>query len=837
MPNAPDLTPAMRQYVEAHKGLPDKTILFFRMGDFYELFFEDAKLAAPMMDIVLTKRAGAPLCGVPYHALKTYVAIVLNAGYKVAIAEQLEDPKLAKGIVKRDVTQIITPGTLLEDTLLQSGQSNFLTSLCPGPRDLFGLAVMDLSTGDFRVTELTGLAALETEFNRLEPAECLAPDSAHRQWTATGFPPAPQQMLWTPADDWTFDLEIARDNLCRLFGVASLDGFGCRGLTVAVQAAGALFHYVSNNLRRDVTHVTSLQCYNTGDCLTIDRISQRNLELVEPIFADGKGNTLISVLDHTITPMGARLLREWILRPLRSKPLIESRLDAVQELVQGQMTLCEIRELLGRVRDLERVIARLNLGTANARDLTVLSAGLAEIPGLRSVIATLTASPFASLAGQLRDLPEVTGLIDRAIVDEPPLAIKEGGLIRTGYNASLDELRRASTEGKDWIAQYQSREVERTGIKSLKVRYTKVFGYFIEVTNAFLDKVPADYMRKQTLVGAERFITPELKEIEDKVIGADEKSMALEYELFQELRAAICTHTHAIQENARALAQLDCLCSLAEAAIRQNYTRPAISESPVLEIRDGRHPVLEARMVNETFVPNDTFLDAQGGQLNIITGPNMAGKSTYIRQVALLTLMAQMGSFIPATSATIGLTDRIFTRVGAADDLSRGQSTFMVEMVETANILNHATPQSLIVLDEIGRGTSTFDGLSLAWAIAEYLHDNQKVKARTLFATHYHELTDLAVTRPGVRNYNVLVTENGDQIAFTRKIVPGAADKSYGINVAKLAGLPKDVLTRAAEVLANLENDELSDEGKPRLARLKRKRSKENPGQLMLFDL
>ncbi len=832
---ATDLTPAMRQYMEARKGLPDKTILFFRMGDFYELFFDDAKLAAPMMDVVLTKRAGTPMCGVPYHAVKNYVAKVLECGYKVAIAEQLEDPKFAKGIVKRDVTQIITPGTLLEDTMLHAGQSNFLVALCTA-RSLVGLAVMDLSTGDFRVTELRTQAALETELHRLEPAECLAPASEHERFSKEGFPDAPQHLVWTPGDDWTFDLEIATESLCRNFGVASLDGFGCRGMTCGIQAAGALLHYVANNLRRDIHHITRLQCYNTDECLTIDRISQRNLELVEPIFSDGKDNTLISVLDYTITPMGARLLREWILRPLRSKPAIEARVDAVDELFQGQMTLCEIRELLARVRDLERVLARLTLGTANARALSTLAAGLAEIPGLRSITSTLHAQLHQDITARLTDIPDVTNLIERAIVDEPPLAIKEGGLIREGFNEELDLLRRASTEGKNWIAEYQAKEIERTGIKSLKVKYTKVFGYFIEVSNAFQDKVPVDYVRKQTLVGAERYITPALKEIEDKVIGSDEKSMALEYELFQQIRSEICQKTTAIQADARALAELDCICSLAQAAVRQNYTRPAISEEPVLHIRDGRHPVLEARMTRETFVPNDTDLDAHHAQLAIITGPNMAGKSTYIRQVALITLMAQMGSFIPASSATIGITDRIFTRVGAADDLSRGQSTFMVEMVETANILNHATPHSLIVLDEIGRGTSTFDGLSLAWAVAEYLHDNESVKARTLFATHYHEITDLERTKPGVRNYNVLVTENGDQVTFTRKIIPGCADKSYGINVAKLAGLPEPVLKRASEVLANLENDELTDEGKPKLARLKKKRSLENPGQLMLFD-
>ncbi len=831
-----ELTPAMRQYMEAKKDLPDHTILLFRMGDFYELFFDDAKLAAPIMDVVLTARAGVPMCGVPYHALRNYVSKILDAGYKAAIAEQLEDPKLAKGLVKRDVTEIITPGTCLEDNMLRSKQSNFLVSVFPA-KGLYGLAVMDLSTGDFRVTELKGQSALEIEFNRLQPSECIVPTGCYEQWTNDGFPDFPEHIAWNKVDDWTFDFEMSRDNLCRHFEVASLDGYGCRGLTAAVSAAGALLNYVQSSLRRDISHITGLQCYNTEDCMTIDRISQRNLELVEPIFADGKGNTLLSVLDRTVTPMGARRLREWILRPLRSKGSIEERLDAVGELVAEPMLLQEMRELLGRVRDLERVIARLNLGTANARDLQVLGRGLEEIPGIRSVLATMNAGLFKKISEMMTDEKEIVSLIESAIVDEPPVAIKEGGIIRDGYDNELDLLRRASTEGKNWIAEYQAKEIERTGIKNIKVRYTKVFGYFIEVTKAFLDRVPQDYMRKQTLVGAERFITPELKEIEDKVIGSDEKSMALEYEIFQQLRGTICAKTVNIQNNAHAIAFIDAICSLAEVAVRQNYVRPEISEEPMLDIRDGRHPVLEARMTGETFVPNDAVLDTRDGQIAIITGPNMAGKSTYIRQVALIALMAQMGGFVPASHAVIGLVDRVFTRIGAADDLSRGQSTFMVEMVETANILNHATPQSLIVLDEIGRGTSTFDGLSLAWAVAEYLHDNQKVKARTLFATHYHELTDLSLTKKGVRNFNVMVTEQGEQITFTRKIVPGCADKSYGIHVARLAGLPKEVIKRAGEVLVNLENDEQNDISVPKFARPKPKKNKDNPNQMLLFEV
>ncbi|MDD3954595.1 MAG: DNA mismatch repair protein MutS, partial [Lentisphaeria bacterium] len=558
----------------------------------------------------------------------------------------------------------------------------------------------------------------------------------------------------------------------------------------------------------------------------------------EPIFADSKDNTLISVLDETVTPMGARLLREWVLRPLKNQADIEARLEAVENLLSNPLLLAELREILTAVRDLERTVTRLSVGSnASARDLLVLRRGLEEVPGLKAVLAGAEAPLLKGQRDELQEFPELTELLARAVVDEPPVSTKDGGMIREGYHAELDLLRRASNEGKDWIAAYQSKEQERTGIKSLKVRFNKVFGYFIEISKSYLDEVPPEYLRKQTIVNGERFITPELKEIEDKVLGAEEKSRVLEYELFQELREKVCSHTAAIQRCARALAAIDCLAALADVAGKYHYVRPEISDKAILDIRDGRHPVLDARLTHEAFVPNDVLLDNRENQLAIITGPNMAGKSTYIRQVALLVIMAQMGSFIPAGKALIGLTDRIFTRVGAADDISRGQSTFMVEMVETANILNHATPQSLIILDEIGRGTSTFDGLSLAWAVAEYLHDHAEVKARTLFATHYHELTDLALTKPGVKNYNVLVKEQGESITFVRKIVPGCADKSYGIHVARLAGIPRSVIARATEVLSNLENNELGDEGKPKIAQTRRRKKEASDQQLMLFDL
>ncbi len=840
MPDSSKLTPAMRQYMQAKKEVPEDAILLFRMGDFYELFFDDAKRAAPLMDIVLTKRAGVPMCGVPYHALQTYVARLLQAGVKVAIAEQIEDPKQAKGIVKRAVTRVITPGTVLDEGVLAADRSNYLAAVASGSRGRFGFAFIDVSTGDFRLTEVSDLGVVETELHRLRPAECIVPDHLLAQWREQGLPDAPPNLVWTPVDGWRFDLEVAGEELRRHFGVASLDGFGCRSLPLAVRAAGGIFQYVRDNLRQALGHITAMKVYHPGAAMVLDRISQRNLELVEPLFADTRAATLLSVLDHTVTPMGARLLREWLLRPLLSIERINERLDLVDVLVRDPMRLGEIREALTAVRDLERTVARVNLGTANARDLLVLQRGLEAVPGLRTLLEDLDLALADRLHAELIEMPEIAGAIGKAIVDDPPAAIKEGGIIRNGYSAELDELRQAARSGKNWIAELQAREQQRTGIKSLKIRYNKVFGYFLEVTKANLDLVPEQYIRKQTLTNAERFITPELKEIESKILGAEERSKALEYELFQALREQVSRVTPQIQRSARAVAVLDVIAALAQAATENNYRRPVLTEEPVLDIRESRHPVLDRMMQEERFVPNDILLNTTDRQLAVITGPNMAGKSTYIRQAALLVIMAQIGSFIPAESATIGIVDRVFTRIGAADDLTRGQSTFMVEMVETANILNNATPASLIILDEIGRGTSTFDGLSLAWAVAEYLHDNPAVKARTLFATHYHELTELALTRKGVKNYNVAVREWGDQVIFLRKIQPGAADKSYGIHVARMAGLPRPVLQRAREILDNLEGEATTPDGRPKLARShaprKKKREIREDRQPSLFE-
>lgn len=835
---AGELTPGMRQYMDAKRSLTKDTLLMFRMGDFYEMFFEDAKIASSLMNVVLTSRAGAPLCGVPYKAVRLYIPKLLAAGYKVALADQLEDARFAKGLVKRDITEVITPGTLMEDSMLDDRRSNYLAAILPS-KGRWGLATLELTTGEFRLAEIVP-ESLDAELTRLKPAETLAPASVLERWQLEGFPKeVPRNLNWTSLEDWHFDIEVCRKDMLRHFQVASLDGFGCRGYETAIGAAGAILHYACTNLRKDAANITRISAYQPEDCLVLDRISQRNLELVEPIFTGEKNNTLLSVMDETVTPMGARMLREWLLRPLNNLHDILERQDAVEDLFSHPMLLGELREMLAAIRDIERTITRLAVGSnASARDLLVLKRGLEMVPGLRTLLSDASAQLLHNEADELEELPELTELIGRAIVDEPPATIHDGGIFRKGFNQELDTLRHASTEGKDWIAQYQLQEQQRTGIKSLKVRFNKVFGYFIEVSKSFLDIVPQEYIRKQTIVNGERFITPELKEIEDKVLGSDEKSQALEYELFQELRQRVCTHLQQIQKTARAVAAVDCLGSLAQVAIQYNYVRPEVVEETVLDIRDGRHPVLDARMTDSAFVPNDCLLDTSSNQIGLITGPNMAGKSTFIRQVALLVIMAQMGSFIPVRKARIGMADRIFTRVGAADDLSRGQSTFMVEMVETANILNHATPRSLIILDEIGRGTSTFDGLSLAWAIAEFLHDTPTSKARTLFATHYHELTDLALTKPGVKNYNVLVREQGEEILFLRKIAPGIADKSYGIHVARLAGIPRQIIDRAAQVLENLEATEFDelDRTKPRLAETKRKarRRPNDENQLLL---
>ena len=799
------LTPMMRQYREAKASIPKDAVLLFRLGDFYEEFFEDAERVSSVLELVLTRRQGVPMCGFPYHALESYLPRLVAAGVKVAIAEQMEDPKLAQGIVKRQVTRVITPGTVTDNALLDPSCNNYLTALVRG-RDRWALAVLDISTGEFKVTESAADDRIAAELNRLGARECLVPHKLEEQFRAEGGRPETRiKMLWTELDDELFRADGAGEYLMHHFQVATLDGFGCRDLPLSVGAAGAVLRYAAENLRQEAGHIVRLEVYGLDRNLELDSISQRNLELVESMFGGGKQGTLLGVLDFTGTPMGGRRLRNWVLRPLCDHNSIVARLDAVGQLKDDPLTLTELRETVGVVRDLERIVGRLNIGSATPRDFLALAASLGVMPGVRTLLGGFDAPLLEQLCSRIAEFPEITSKIQSAIAENPPALLADGGVIRAGYSEALDELRAAATDGKSWLSQIQQREQERTGIKSLKVKFNSVFGYYIEVSKANLAAVPEDYVRKQTLVNAERFITPELKELESRILGAEEKARALEYRLFQELRAEILEFTPSIQSTADALADIDALSGLAECARVRRYNRPRIFEDDRLVIKAGRHPVLDAAMKSGDFVPNDCLLDGDRNRMMLITGPNMAGKSTYIRQTALLVVMAQMGSFVPAESAEIGLVDRVFTRVGAADDLARGQSTFMVEMVETANILNHVTPKSLVILDEIGRGTSTFDGLSIAWSVAEFLHDDPRCRCRTQFATHYHELTELAQTRRGINNYNVAVREYGDKIIFLRQIVPGSSDRSYGIHVAKLAGIPDPVIERAKVMLELLE--------------------------------
>ncbi|MEI7850942.1 MAG: DNA mismatch repair protein MutS [Kiritimatiellales bacterium] len=821
----------MDQYRRIRRELPENTLLFFRLGDFYEMFMEDAKEAARILDITLTKRHDVPMCGVPYHSAEGYLAQLIAAGKKVAICEQVEDPAAAKGIVKREITRVVTPGTILDETALDRTKNNYLAGLVrDGNR--FGLAMLDLSTGAFWIEESASAESLSGNLARYAPQECIVAEAASED---EAILPILGNTLKTVCEDWTFESASAEDVLLSHFKVHSLKGFGCENSPLGLRAAGAVLYYVNTGLRRNLAHVRRIQVKNPDDYLLLDETTVMNLELVAPLnpARQGPKSTLLSVLDTTRTAMGARMLRDWIIRPLSDLSSINARLDAVQAFTANRTLLAQTRELLGEMRDLERMMSRLGSGGGNARDLRAVGESLDQLPKLKQLLSEN--KNLQALEKSLTELPTIGRMIDAAIDDEPAVSTKEGGMIRRGFSAELDELRDAAGKGKQWLAEFQASEQERTGIKSLKVRFNQVFGYFIEITNSNLAMVPEHYTRKQTMTNAERFITPELKEYENKILGAQERAVALEFELFTQIRDEVVKHIDEIQRNARAVAEADVLAAFAENALTRRYARPAMSDGDELIIRDGRHAVVEQMPDAERFVPNDTTLNCSDHQLIVITGPNMAGKSTYIRQVALITIMAHIGSFVPASEAKIGLVDRVFTRVGASDDLARGRSTFMVEMQETANILNNATPKSLIVLDEIGRGTSTFDGISIAWSVAEFLCTNPAVRAKTLFATHYHELTDLSLTMPGVQNANVLVKEHGDRITFLRKIVPGAADKSYGIHVARLAGLPQTVLERAAEILRNLEEGEFEAEGAPKIAQHRSRRKKGSDPQMDLF--
>ena len=789
------LTPMMQQYQTMRRELPDDVLLLYRLGDFYEMFLEDAKIASPILNVALTKRNGIPMCGVPHHAAEGYMAKLIKAGKRVALAEQTTEPQPGK-IVERAISQIISAGTIDDLNLLDSAKSNYLAAVFQ-VKGKIGLAYIEHTTGEFRLTEFSDREALEDELARLRPSELLCSEEQ-----AGDFDLLRNAQDY---DGYTFLIDQAEYTLKQHFKVQSLDGFGCTGLTAAIGAAGAILHYVETQLRRSVGHLRTLQAYQTASYVLIDASSQANLDLVTSR-SGGVKSSLLGAIDRTSTPMGARKLRNWVLHPIRDLNVLVSRQDMVEAFIRESFLLNQIRETFSGVRDVERTISRLSQGSGNARDLKALAQSLRQVPAIREHVEALSGGALGEALGRrLGDFTELVDLLGNAIAEEPPASLKDGGIFATGYSAAIDEIRSAATEGKQWVARLQSTEQERTGITSLKIKYNNVFGYFIEITKSHLDKVPPEYTRKQTMTNAERYITPELKEVENKILGADERLRSLEYAEFLNLRETVLESLEAIQQTAAALAEIDVLTSFAEIARLFGYCRPFLNETQNLVIKNGRHPVLDQKLGEEKFVPNDTEMNPVSNRFMLITGPNMAGKSTYIRQVALITLLAQIGSYVPAESAEIGLVDRIFTRVGASDDISKGQSTFMVEMTETALIANNASERSLVILDEIGRGTATYDGLSIAWSVVEHLHD--KVKCRSLFATHYHELTQLSDAREGVNNYNIAVREWNDQIIFLRQIIAGAADRSYGIQVARLAGLPDTIINRAKEILAGLEGD------------------------------
>ena len=810
----------MRQYYEIKGRYPD-CILFFRLGDFYEMFDDDAEKSAKILGITLTKRHETPMCGIPHHSSEGYLAKLTAAGEKVALCEQVSDPNLP-GIVQRDVVRVVTPGTTFSETLLDEKSSSYTMAIYP-KRDYFGLATMDVTTGSFFVTEVSGYAELTMELQRLQPREILIPDSnedAHLMTLLNAF-----------EDIYVYPyraLSDAYQSLTSHFKVNSLEAFGLEKWPFAVQAAGMVLSYMQETQKTELTHVKALSPYTGNDHMLLDEATLRNLELTQTIREGQKKGSLLGVLDHTQTAMGGRLLKHWLVRPLTKLESIQWRLDAVENLVNHAMFGETLREQISAVLDLERVMSRVSLDRGNPRDLVALRTSLEQIPNLKNTLGRAAADRLSELDERLQELPELVELLSQAIVDEPALNLKEGGFMRDGFHPELDELRALSREGKGFIKNMQQREIERTGINSLKVKYNRVFGYYIEISKSNLANVPENYTRKQTLVNAERFITPELKEYEEKVLSADDKSKALEYELFKELRARVMEDLRVIQANAETIAELDVLLSFAHAAARNRYRKPKISDRGPLHIDAGRHPVVETMNPAGDFVPNDITLGTDDQNIILLTGPNMSGKSTLLRQTALITLMAQVGSFVPATAAQVPLTDRIFTRVGASDNLVRGQSTFMVEMEETANILNNATDRSLIILDEIGRGTSTYDGVSLAWAILEHLHN--VIGAKTLFATHYHELIAVAERLPRAQNFCVAVTEEKDGVVFLHKILKGGINKSYGIEVAKLAGLPNAVITQAEHILHDLEEG-IVDAG------IKAELTKGiNPDQAGLFD-
>ncbi len=810
----------MLEQYRAIKSKHEDAILFFRLGDFYEMFYEDAKIASRVLGLTLTARGhgkghDVPLAGFPYHSLDTYLTRMIRAGYRVAICEQVEDPKKAKTVVKRDVTEVVSPGTVFSDELLESNRNNFLCSIY-FQGDVCGLALADVSTGEFTVTEVPA-AQFQEELRKIHPSELLL--SEEQAAFVESKLDKGEKYFVTRREDWVFTRDYAYETLTKHFGTLSLKGFGCEDLDAGVSAAGAVIHFLKEVQKYQLIHISQLQRMSEKHHVSLDSDTLRNLEILRSLRGGGTEGTLLSVVDKTCTPMGGRRLVRWLLKPLRDQQEIILRLDAVEELNKAPDLMQELAEALRRIGDLERLTSRIVTNRASARDLVALKNSLQIIPGLTQALASVESQKLLELKQHLDPPLALAEAIEKAIVEDPPLAVTEGGIIRADYNHELDDLRDIAYSGKDWIARLQKEERERTGVASLKVGYNKVFGYFIEVTKANLTKVPDSYIRKQTLVNAERFITPDLKAYEEKVLDAEEKIVSLEYEIFDSIRKMASDEARRIQENASRVSELDCYVNFAVLARENDYVRPQMTNGTKILIKDGRHPVVEKLLpYGESFIPNDTILDNENEQILILTGPNMAGKSTFLRQVGLIVLLAQTGSFVPAAQAEIGVTDKIFTRVGASDNLAGGESTFLVEMNETANILNNATAHSLILLDEIGRGTSTFDGLSIAWSVAEYLHNSARVAAKSIFATHYHELTELALILPRVRNYNVVVKEWGDKVVFLRKIAEGTCDHSYGIQVAKLAGLPETVIQRAREILSNLESEELTAHHAPRLA-------------------
>jgi DNA mismatch repair protein MutS len=808
----------MQQYREAKERHPGM-LLLFRMGDFYELFEEDAEVASRLLGLTLTSRDKTiPMAGIPHHALDRYLPRLLQAGHRVAICDQVEDPATAKGLVRREVTRVLTPGTLTEDSLLDPRQANYLAALAPpgtgGVRDKAGVAWVDLSTGQFQAADFARPRLVE-ELSRLGPAECLSAETAGLAEAAVfdRLREVVPHLMVTARPDWTFDPASARAALMAHFGVTTLAGFGFDDDQPCLAAAGALLLYLKETIKAGLGHITRLRPHAEHNFLFLDEVTRRSLELTRTLRDNSRQGSLLSVIDRTVTPMGARLLQEWVVAPLAGRDAIDARLDAVAELLDDHGLRRELRTVLDEVLDLQRLTARVSTGRASPKDLSAIGRTLALLPKVKAKVTARRAALLCDLESRLELCPDLREDLEAALADDPPPSPREGGVIRRGYDPALDELHTTTSGGKEWITQFQAQEITRTGIPSLKVGYNQVFGYYIEITNAHSSKVPTDYQRKQTLKNAERYITAELKEHEDKILNAQEKIFQLEYELFVRLRDRVAERTGRLLQTAEVLAQLDVLASLAELAAERGYCRPELDDEPILNVEDGRHPVLDQTLPPGTFVPNGVVMGPDAGTFLLLTGPNMGGKSVYLRQVALITLLAQMGSFVPARKAKVGLADRIFTRVGASDELTRAQSTFMVEMTEAANILNNATERSLIILDEIGRGTSTYDGVSLAWGITEYLHDT--IGCRTLFATHYHELAQLAERLPGLRNYNVLVHEAPDGIIFLHKIAPGSADKSYGIHVAQRAGVPAAVLTRARAVLAELEAHHVNTPERP----------------------